>query len=691
MDKVRFQGQERLDLVDADALQELVYKYVAQFAGGLMGNAGGSLTSIEYTTSVIDGVHYLDMDVPFQWYHSQPNDVVSITEPDGAVRQVPKSYEGQVVSYNPGDEGQLSLVDWDTTYNLFESSAVPTDQAPSNDMHKPMGSYLIGGLPHAPFLWARPYTLDTSTDARREWNIAASSELPISIKTRIRTNTEFRFSTTRPPVDPLDANLNQWIPIARTIAWDFAGGTTNANGASVPTAPYLVPLYVWDHVASYGDYEQQNADEGPLDGKVGTGTARFSSDDGAYQADNAVWSNLNVSSWSEVPPFEGDGAGISHLGRGRWLPPGGTNTPGVGNPASPGQGADSLSVTFPYLGWYDNLGYVPGSATDYTDTGWKTIGHEGFREEAAPWRLGLPQTLYLMRRAMSSLQSSRGDRPWWVHPDGGGLIELREMIDANEAQQVAGDATSVGSPSGTAVDIVAAGRVVGDHTTNIKSFVGYGLIKLAEGSTANGDYVTYTINPGHTILSVALGNLAQGDQLEGGVTHPGGSGTGIGGDNGSGTRNVVQWAWVTRGDYAGNNLTTQFTLWAFGLNMNTRSLSMNTVSDVQIHYHLFEIGLHGPYSSGNAGSHTASNSSDPDYDYVSWTALINTRTHILDFAMWSNRPPGATPTPPFTESRHGSFQHQESVHSHTWNPDEVFYAGGSVDLEVFVTVIGERN
>ena len=37
MDKIRFQPQERLDLVDANALQELVYKYMGEALGGLMG------------------------------------------------------------------------------------------------------------------------------------------------------------------------------------------------------------------------------------------------------------------------------------------------------------------------------------------------------------------------------------------------------------------------------------------------------------------------------------------------------------------------------------------------------------------------------------------------------------------------------------------------------------------------------
>ena len=105
MDKVRFQPQERLDLVDANALQELVYQYLGEALGGIMGNAAGSLTTIEYDTTEVGGTYLLHFH-SFQYYWCQPDDVQEVLQHDGTTRYVPKKYRGQVISFNPADEGQ---------------------------------------------------------------------------------------------------------------------------------------------------------------------------------------------------------------------------------------------------------------------------------------------------------------------------------------------------------------------------------------------------------------------------------------------------------------------------------------------------------------------------------------------------------------------------------------------------------
>ena len=47
-DKVRFEALERLDLVDANALQSLVYNHVSEAFGALMGYAAGALCTIHW-------------------------------------------------------------------------------------------------------------------------------------------------------------------------------------------------------------------------------------------------------------------------------------------------------------------------------------------------------------------------------------------------------------------------------------------------------------------------------------------------------------------------------------------------------------------------------------------------------------------------------------------------------------------
>ena len=49
MDKVRFEDNERLDIPDTNALQDLVYEYVGRVLGALMGRVSGCLDPPTFT------------------------------------------------------------------------------------------------------------------------------------------------------------------------------------------------------------------------------------------------------------------------------------------------------------------------------------------------------------------------------------------------------------------------------------------------------------------------------------------------------------------------------------------------------------------------------------------------------------------------------------------------------------------
>jgi len=249
MDKVRFQAHERLDLVDANALQELIYEYMGQAFGGLMGNSAGALTAIEYDSSFdsASSSYFIHLK-PFQYYWSQPEVIESVMQPNGISIEVPKRYRGQVISYNPADESETEAdsIEW-TSFRTKWLNATTTagTHTPSTDPDGTHGG--IGPYPptvEMPILWARPKTVDTGTDARREWSVADQVEKPITIKTRTRIRSSFKLQTERPP---LETNTNQWVAIARVVAWNFETQTATGTGGRVPDGIYLAPIYVWDN------------------------------------------------------------------------------------------------------------------------------------------------------------------------------------------------------------------------------------------------------------------------------------------------------------------------------------------------------------------------------------------------------------------------------------------------------------
>lgn len=356
MDSVRFQAQERVDLVDAQALQSLVYTAIREALGGVLGGAAGALTTIEAAVSTSGGgsVYQLTMG-PCQWIHSEPINVTSLTY-GSAAKSVAKGFEAQVVTHVPADEGQAAYttIDWTAWRNAFNALTVEWSTLTAAQK----GAYL-------PFLWARPEIRDTDSDARREWNVGAGAEAPITIATRQRVITEWQLSTTRPVVAAGDSNQHRWTPVARVVDWTF-GATIGTAGQPLPDTPKLRTMYAWDLYRSdlYGDGTDANL------GLFSEETVPAATSADAYPA-----------------TYEDTSAEANKL------------LAAVGPLASHGSQEASTAA-----------------ALTAASAGYSAIDDEGWDAAQVQYRLGIPQVMQLMRRAMARMMDRDGNLRWFEDP-----------------------------------------------------------------------------------------------------------------------------------------------------------------------------------------------------------------------------------------------------------------------------------
>ena len=299
-DAVRWQALERVDLVDAQALQELVYNYTMEELGGLMGKSSGCLTQprvvYEYPPNGPAGQYWMNLGA-FQFVYTYPSrrtagDPIENAPPaaiDGAnnalnpdaaasatghayfqndgetpenthsgyysdeaavdindqtifthADRMQKAWKGVVVTHDPSDSGQYDLAHLDISEWMVAADA----------------AYQAGGLADlygsavTPFLWARPIIVNADWDNRREWDVALGSEQPIAINTRRRIRVEFQFATAEPTVALVGGvpESPPWVAIGRL--WNWALGTRFNEPAAPPVIgpqdPQLWPISAWD-------------------------------------------------------------------------------------------------------------------------------------------------------------------------------------------------------------------------------------------------------------------------------------------------------------------------------------------------------------------------------------------------------------------------------------------------------------
>lgn len=175
--RTRLEAQQRLDLPDFNSVQELLDEGIQSAFGGLIGRGSGLLSPLKYSLSD-DGVTYWLTPGAFSYYWSK-RDKASL---DGTYR----AWKGNICTFDPSAEGQTQQIDYTAAQAL---ATVPT------------------------YLYVRPKTVNTATDARRKW--VAGAETSVSVKTRMSVVHEFKLAVTAPD----HADNDGWASILYISGW----------------------------------------------------------------------------------------------------------------------------------------------------------------------------------------------------------------------------------------------------------------------------------------------------------------------------------------------------------------------------------------------------------------------------------------------------------------------------------------
>lgn len=180
-DAVHFVDDERLDIPDAEALQELVYEYAMRALGGLVGaETSGVLGELAFDTSTPSAV-----PIPACLFYVATEDSGDTTG---------MRVDGQVIRYDPTDAAQIALGAQGTTVDVSAYALAETKA----------------------FLWARRVTQDVDTDTRRRWDVGTSDEVAFSAETRTREYVVFGTSANNDTTP--DANSG-WFKFAQIALW----------------------------------------------------------------------------------------------------------------------------------------------------------------------------------------------------------------------------------------------------------------------------------------------------------------------------------------------------------------------------------------------------------------------------------------------------------------------------------------
>jgi len=192
-DKVRFEDNERLDIPDANALQTLVYAYLAEVLGGLIGPHSGVLTNMEFvvTSTAVDVTVDLAECLLYAGEITPPVDPLTSRLGTGGVYKFDPALSWQ---------GPQSL---DLT--AFEGGS------------------------EEPYLWFKRDPIDTDLDTRRQWSVGSQTEVSVSLETRTRGKVTFFASVSYPG--------SGWFKFAQVTGWTPQGGTLD-----VPTVTLIHAL-----------------------------------------------------------------------------------------------------------------------------------------------------------------------------------------------------------------------------------------------------------------------------------------------------------------------------------------------------------------------------------------------------------------------------------------------------------------
>ena len=189
MDKLKLYPQERLDLDDARAIQSLVYDYVSEALGGILGHMRGALSAPVITQTENGGAPYIELSA-FQFVTSTPieGSANSVTLPSAGVALT--QFKNTVVTYVPSEENSTQI-------SIDVARAYYQDYVDA-------------------YLWARPIYIDTDTATRVKWDLSQGAEVTFSDETRESQRVEFAISRSAPAYSAGEA---KWAQIARIDSW----------------------------------------------------------------------------------------------------------------------------------------------------------------------------------------------------------------------------------------------------------------------------------------------------------------------------------------------------------------------------------------------------------------------------------------------------------------------------------------
>lgn len=227
-DRVRLEDQERLDKPDADALQELVYTYVREAFGGLVGNASGLLSPLAWTEQN-NGVDTFQLSLDRLVLCHVENQATRIEDrgPLGGNVNVGAKWGSVVYSFDPTDAGHLNHpIDYTAARGIEAGGP--------------------GGT--KPYIWARPYGVPSDVDTRRVWNVATGAEVATPVQTRTRQRMEFEISAAA----PVQGAGLPWVAIARVWTWGVG-----------PVPSVIYGLSAWDDSDLYTFFNDSGDEEYP--------------------------------------------------------------------------------------------------------------------------------------------------------------------------------------------------------------------------------------------------------------------------------------------------------------------------------------------------------------------------------------------------------------------------------------------
>lgn len=177
--RVNLESQERLDLPDVLALQQLVAEYLVEAQGAVGGaRPGDGASSVATVSGSLNPLTFDSTDLSAVVIETPAMLINYRVAAEGL-------HESQVVRYTPSDPGQQTTVD--------------------------ASSYASTGTP---YLWARRYSLPTDADTRRKWS--SGTESTFSLATRQRHRVEWA-------LDPADHRVTtgepEWFIVARIVSW----------------------------------------------------------------------------------------------------------------------------------------------------------------------------------------------------------------------------------------------------------------------------------------------------------------------------------------------------------------------------------------------------------------------------------------------------------------------------------------